>query len=47
MDQKSPGKLEKGIGFLGRFVERLIGQAKKAKGNLEVKTGLAPILSLE
>ncbi len=40
-------KLEKGMGFLGRMVERVIGQAKKAKVTYEARASLQPILSLE
>ena len=34
-------------GFFGRLLETLAGQAKKAKGGLEGKSGLQPILALE
>lgn len=47
VEKKIERKLEKGIGFLGRFVERLIGQAKKAKVTYETRSALQPILSLE
>lgn len=40
-------KLEKGMSFLGRMVERVIGQAKKAKVTYETRAGLQPILALE
>ncbi len=46
--QKLTKGLEKGVGFLGRVVEKLVGQAKKAKEKVGTETsGLHPIMALE
>ncbi len=39
--------LKKVMGFFGRLVEKILGQAKKAKVTYEKKSGLSPLLSLE
>ncbi|MDP2599848.1 MAG: methyltransferase domain-containing protein [Deltaproteobacteria bacterium] len=46
---KITNSLEKGVGFVGRVLEKLIGQAKKAKEKVtpDAAFGLQPILALE
>ena len=39
--------LKKGMFHFGQFVEKVIGQAKKAKTSYETRTGIKPVLALE
>ena len=39
--------LKKGMTRIGNFLERMIGQAQKAKKTVETRSGIKPVLSLE